>query len=320
MTVKHSGVLTHVQAVAPDTTCEHCSIHREALATKGPPLRMFWTLQWKWWTWWKPGPWTLASLLHYAVKRVATELNDELNIWIIFFTCQTICTMLFLTRQVYLGVTFSHLDGLLGLLGALHNRVQTAWTTTKQGSSRSCMIFSCANQLGVTDSVKLDVTTHLSGPAAGGRIPHPFSDVPAALPASEQESLTEVPTSGSMKIEFNQKAFARFLDRTAHRVPSTSQPSCKDFEALCHQVLMWEWVLAIGKHENKMQAQTVRGKGFKTQTLSNSAKHCRVTCLLLSTFSLTCGTSAFGFYMLNIYMLGGGDRLYFLCNSHEDAE
>lgn len=77
-----------------------------------------------------------------------------------------------------------------------------------------------------------------SGPAAGGRIPHPFSDVPAALPASEQESLTEVPTSGSMKIEFNQKAFARFLDRTAHRVPSTSQPSCKDFEALCHQVLM----------------------------------------------------------------------------------
>lgn len=34
--------------------------------------------------------------------------------------------MLFLTTQVYLGVTFSHLDGLLGLLGALHNRVQTA--------------------------------------------------------------------------------------------------------------------------------------------------------------------------------------------------
>lgn len=117
MTGKHSGVLTRVQAVAPDTTCEHCSIHREALATKGPPLRMFWTLQWKWWTWWKPGPWTLASLLHYAVKRVATELNDELNIWIIFFTCQTICTMLFLTRQVYLGITFSHLDGLLGLQG-----------------------------------------------------------------------------------------------------------------------------------------------------------------------------------------------------------
>lgn len=50
----------------------------------------------------------------------------------------------------------------------------------------------------------------------------------------------------------------------------------------------------------------MRGKGFKTQTLSNSAKHCRATCLPLSTFSLTCGTSAFGFYMLNIYMLGGG--------------
>ena len=37
MTVRHSGVATRVQAVARDTTWEHCSIHREALATKGKP-------------------------------------------------------------------------------------------------------------------------------------------------------------------------------------------------------------------------------------------------------------------------------------------
>ena len=32
MTGRRSGVVTHVQAVAPDTTWVHCSIHREALA------------------------------------------------------------------------------------------------------------------------------------------------------------------------------------------------------------------------------------------------------------------------------------------------
>ena len=37
MTGRHSGVVTCVQAVAPDTTWVHCSIHREALAAKGMP-------------------------------------------------------------------------------------------------------------------------------------------------------------------------------------------------------------------------------------------------------------------------------------------
>ena len=35
MTGRHSGVVTRVQAVAPDATWVHCSIHREALAVKG---------------------------------------------------------------------------------------------------------------------------------------------------------------------------------------------------------------------------------------------------------------------------------------------
>ena len=37
MTGRHSGVDTRMQAVAPDATWLHCSIHREALAAKGMP-------------------------------------------------------------------------------------------------------------------------------------------------------------------------------------------------------------------------------------------------------------------------------------------
>jgi hypothetical protein len=37
MTGRHSGVVTPVQAVAPDATWVQCSIHREALAAKGMP-------------------------------------------------------------------------------------------------------------------------------------------------------------------------------------------------------------------------------------------------------------------------------------------
>ena len=37
MTGRHSGMVTRVQAFAPDATWVHCSIHREALAAKGMP-------------------------------------------------------------------------------------------------------------------------------------------------------------------------------------------------------------------------------------------------------------------------------------------
>ena len=37
MTGRHSGVVTRVQAVTPDATWVHCSIHREALSAKGRP-------------------------------------------------------------------------------------------------------------------------------------------------------------------------------------------------------------------------------------------------------------------------------------------
>jgi hypothetical protein len=37
MTVRHSGEVMRVQAVAPNATSVHCSIHGEALAAKGMP-------------------------------------------------------------------------------------------------------------------------------------------------------------------------------------------------------------------------------------------------------------------------------------------
>ena len=37
MTGRHSGVVTSMQAVTPDATWVHCSIHQEALAAKGMP-------------------------------------------------------------------------------------------------------------------------------------------------------------------------------------------------------------------------------------------------------------------------------------------
>ena len=45
MTGRHCGVVTRMQAVAPDATWVHCSIHREALAAKGMPDSLkVWTL------------------------------------------------------------------------------------------------------------------------------------------------------------------------------------------------------------------------------------------------------------------------------------
>jgi hypothetical protein len=41
MTERHIGVVTRVQAVAPNATWVHCSIHREALDAKGMPDSLY---------------------------------------------------------------------------------------------------------------------------------------------------------------------------------------------------------------------------------------------------------------------------------------
>ena len=72
-------------------------------------------------------------------------------------------------------------------------------------------------QKNLTDNVKRDITTHLSELAAqlrkyfpktdrsDSRICHQFAAVPASLSTSKQESLIEITTDGSLKMEFNQK-------------------------------------------------------------------------------------------------------------------
>lgn len=63
------------------------------------------------------------------------------------------------------------------------------------------------------------------------QIQYPFYVVPAALPASEEESLIDVPTSGSMKIELIQKSLLDFsiedcAQRTLHRPIALSRLWC----------------------------------------------------------------------------------------------
>ena len=101
------------------------------------------------------------------------------------------------------------------------------------------MIFLSENHLGVTDSVKRDITMHLSELAAQLRryfpetdesdswIRYPFSAVPASLPASEQESLIEVATSGSMKTEFNQKPLPDFWIGLCTEYPALAKRAVK---------------------------------------------------------------------------------------------
>ena len=69
MTGRHSGVVMLVQAVAPDDTWIHCSIHREALATKGMPD-------------------SLKGVLDLIVKMVNFVKAKPLNSLCIFCTMQ----------------------------------------------------------------------------------------------------------------------------------------------------------------------------------------------------------------------------------------
>ena len=146
MTGKHSGVVTRVQAVAPDATWVHCSIHREALAAKGMPdslkdvldntvkmvnlvkarplsSRVFSALCNE------MGSDHVTLLLHTEVRwlsrgKILTlffELQDELKVFFTdhpFHLSDRLHDDEWLTRLAYLGDVFSRLNELnLGLQG-----------------------------------------------------------------------------------------------------------------------------------------------------------------------------------------------------------
>ncbi|XP_063049261.1 zinc finger BED domain-containing protein 5-like [Engraulis encrasicolus] len=150
MTGRHSGVVTRVQAVAPDATWVHCSIHREALAAKGMPTelknvldttvkivnfvkvrplnnRIFTALCNE------MGSDHTSLLLHTEVRwlsrgKVLTrlfELKDELKMFFVdqtFHLSDSLHDEEFLSRLAYLGDIFSRLNELnLGLQGLSAN-------------------------------------------------------------------------------------------------------------------------------------------------------------------------------------------------------
>jgi hypothetical protein len=101
------------------------------------------------------------------------------------------------------------------------------------------MIFLCANELKLRDNIKCDTAKHLSELGAQLRryfpetddtnnwICYPFHALRLVhLSISEQESLIEIATSGSVKIEFKTEATARFLDWAALRVSCLGKLCC----------------------------------------------------------------------------------------------
>ena len=136
----------------------------------------------------------------------------------------------FLTRLAYLGDVFSHLNdlnlGLQGLSATIFNVRDKIEAMIKKLELFSVCInkdntqvfpslydFLCANELKLTDNVKCDIAKHLSELGAQLRryfpetddtnnwIRYPFHALPPVhLPISEQESLIEIATSGSVKM------------------------------------------------------------------------------------------------------------------------
>ena len=267
MSGRQSGVVTRVQAVAPDATWIHCSIHREALAVKGmsASLKNVLDTTVKMVNFVKARPLNsrifsaLCSemgsdhetlLLHTEVRwlsrgKVLTrffELKDELKIFFSdhnFHLSEHLHDEKFLTRLGYLSDIFSRLNELnLGLQGVsatifnVRDKIEAMikklnlWLNCTENNNTEVFPtlheFLCANELCLTDSMKHEITAHLRELAAQLRryfpesdssdswIRHPFTDVPAFLSTSEQESLIEITTDGSLKMEFNQKPLSDF--------------------------------------------------------------------------------------------------------------
>ena len=123
MTGRHSGVLTHVQAVGyTAASTERLLLPRECLTAR----KTFWTLQSKWLTLLKQGPWTLVYFLHYTIVmllrhteevhwlsrgKVLThfcnwETSLKFSLPTIIFTCLTACTMTSFSHDWPIWVSF----------------------------------------------------------------------------------------------------------------------------------------------------------------------------------------------------------------------
>ena len=113
------------------------------------------------------------------------------------------------------------------------------------------------------------------------------SPLQSTSPISEQESLIEIATSGSVKIEFNQKPLPDFWIGLHSKYPALASHAVKTRMPFATMYLCESGFSALTSMKTKYRLCVE--KYFRLR-LSNTTQHCRVMCILSSTpFSLTCG-------------------------------
>ena len=126
------------------------------------------------------------------------------------------------------------------------------------------MIFLCANELKLTDNVKCDIVKHLSKLGVQLRrnfseaddtnnwIGYPFHTLPPVpLPISEQESLIEIATSGSVKMDFYQKPMADFWIGLHSEYPALANRAVKTLIPFATTYLCESGFLALTSMKTK---------------------------------------------------------------------
>ena len=213
--------------------------------------------------------------------------------------------------QLHLGDVFSHLNDLnIGLQG-LSATICNVWDKIiKKFELFSVCInkdntqvfpswydFVCANELKLTDNVKCDIAKHLSELCVHLRRYFPATDdtnnwirYPVhALPPVQQQSLIEIATSGSVKIEFNQKPMTDFWIGLRSEYPALANHALKTLMPFATMYLDESGFSAITSMKTKHRHRLCVENDLMPR-LSNTTQHCRIMCILSSTpFSLTCG-------------------------------
>ena len=155
--------------------------------------------------------------------------------------------------------------------------------------------FLCANELKLTDNVKCDIAKHRSELGAQLRrythnwIHYPFHALPPVhLPISEQESLIEIATSSSVKIEFNQKPLPDFWIGLSSEFLALANCAVKTLIPFATTYLCESGFSALTSMKTKYR-QCVCGKLFKTDSLQYNPTLQSYVNPFKHTFSLTCG-------------------------------
>ncbi|KAL3978913.1 hypothetical protein ACER0C_017463 [Sarotherodon galilaeus] len=288
MTGRHGGVVSRVQAVAPDASWVHCSIHREALAAKGIPVRLKHVLDTsvKMVNFVKARPLNSCLfaalcnemgsehetlLLHTEVRwlcrgKVLTrffELRDELKV---FFSNHPFELSKHLHDEEYLTCLalcdiFSRLNELnLGLQGAMIKKLNL-WKNCMDANNTEVFPvlhdFLCSNDLTLSKSIKRECNVHLEELAVQLRryfpetdgsndwIRHPFT----------AESLIEIATDGSLKVEHAQKTLADFWIGLLTEQPTLAKRAVKTLMPFATTYLCERGFSALTNMKTKYRAR-----------------------------------------------------------------